>query len=591
MRVGRTIRTAAVLAVLAAAGPAGAADPVTRYMNVLKADFPVPVEEILAASPKPSKLRLYARPDREEWREVAAKAPADLDPIGVDNSRRGFRYVSPADGGYDFCLQLEYPNGDRRPRDGELTPLQRVVFDTRPPAVQVARLGSTGIDWNVTDDNLRPDGVQIEARWADEEDGKFVVVKRGTQFKARDSFTWTDIKPGLVLEVRVVAKDRANQETVSDPIRLPGSGEGAAGLGALAGKTGDDPPARGGQQPRVEYSSTRDLVITSEVKKVTRSGIAASHLWWRTPETNWAKVPKVQPESIAPGAAKAVIEWKHTVPADGQYGFIVIPENGAGGKEDDPRPGDPAQFLIKVDTVAPKVTEVAAAPKAGPKGPRVEVTWKATDDNLSATPIKIEYADAPNGPWTNVAADRGGGLPNTGRYDWDVADTVKAWKFYVRVTATDLAGLHGDMKTDKEVKIDLETPKAVIEKVVGANGGKPATQAEPGRPDTVSTAGTTAPGMFPPQAKPDPVPAPPVTPVPAAPSSPTGSLPPKPALPPPPDGQKNSSGGPAVPAVPPLGGDAKKVTLPEPAPVSPGVVAPPVMMPIPVVPPAGKPGS
>ena len=597
MRDRRTIRAAvAVVCAVLAAGAARAADPDVRYLSVLKADFPVPIDQILAAAPKPSKLRLHVRPDREAWREVAAKTPADLDSIGVDGNRRGFAYVAPADGAYDFCLQIEYPDGDRRPRDGELVPHQRVVFDTKPPAVQVARLGTTGIDWSVTDDNLRPDGVQIEARWPDR-GGKFVVVTpRGGPRKARDSYTWTGIEPGETLEVRIVARDRANQETVSPPIRLPGSGEGA-GLGALAGKSEMDPgPAgvAGGQQARVEYSTTRTLQITSTVKKVTRSGIAASHLWWRTPETNWAKVPREQKENIAAGAEKATIKWEYLATADGQYGFIVIPENGAGGKEDDPRPGDPAQFLIKVDTAPPKVTEVTATPKAGPKGPRVEITWKATDENLSSTPVKIEYAENAAGQWKSVTPD-GGPLPNTGRYYWDVDESVKAWKFFIKVTATDLAGLSGAGQTDKEVKIDLDTPRAVIDKVVGT-GGKAGSQAEPGR-DTVPTAGTEpgklslqaspAPSTTPLAAPPSPVkPAPPPA-APPVPPLPTEPLPVKsPDLPPPASG-KNSAGGPATPALP---GESKKVTLPDAvpiAPVVPGVVLPAVLPPAsgPVVPP------
>ena len=43
------------------------------------------------------------------------------------------------------------------------------------------------------------------------------------------------------------------------------------------------------------------------------------------------------------------------VTADGLYGFIVIPVNGADRKADDPRRTDPAQFLVEVDTKKPEV--------------------------------------------------------------------------------------------------------------------------------------------------------------------------------------------------------------------------------------------
>ena len=36
-------------------------------------------------------------------------------------------------------------------------------------------------------------------------------------------------------------------------------------------------------------------------------------------------------------------------------GFIVIPVNGAGGKQDDPRKDDPAQILVHVDTEKPTI--------------------------------------------------------------------------------------------------------------------------------------------------------------------------------------------------------------------------------------------
>ena len=50
-----------------------------------------------------------------------------------------------------------------------------------------------------------------------------------------------------------------------------------------------------------------------------------------------------------------MVQLSYLADKDGLYGFIVIPESQAGGKPDDPRPGDPPQYLVEVDTTRPVV--------------------------------------------------------------------------------------------------------------------------------------------------------------------------------------------------------------------------------------------
>ena len=532
---------------IGAAGVASAqADgaPDVRYWPLREINFPVPLERYGRDAAKPAKLHFHVF-DRGAWTEYAVKGINDLDLIDAETKKRGFRYTSPADGQYDFALQLESASGDLSPRTADLTPQYRVIFDTRPPLVRAARTGKTGIEWEAVDENLAANGVRIEAKWvrdssnpdANLDNAKYATVSpRGFSPKAVDQYTWTELRPGDVLDIRVVAKDKANHETATPPIRLPGEGDGP-GLGVARpgsgfGGSSDGGGGRFGQGSK-DYSNTRNLTITSKLQKVTRSGVALSHLWMRDASQKWVKV-KEKAESIAEDAAAPKITWTYAVEKDGEYGFIVIAENAAGKRDSDPRPGDAAQFLIEVDTELPQAA-ITDARVSGTVDPRVEIAWSARDANFDGSPILLEYAPtaaASEAEWRPVHAGR---LPNTGKFTWFVTDT-KVWQFFLRIRAIDLAGNETKTPYGKKVIVDLDTPKATIEKIAG--NGPPSKVQQQGSP--VVNTDNKEPALFP--SKPAPEPAAPATPV--APSVPV--TPPAAPLP----SGTNPLGGPNVPKLP-----------------------------------------
>jgi hypothetical protein len=460
---------AAVAAVVAAAS-ARAQDPEPRYWPLREINFPVPVEKIQAMSPRPAKLRFWVARDRGRFKMEAEKTVADLDVIDAEKNRRGFIYTSPADGAYEFALQFEYADGDRNPRDSEITAQYRYVFDTRPPLVRLAAVGAAGVEWSVEDENLAPDGVQLEVRW--QGTSKWTPVNRRA-LAARDRYTWNADEIKRVLEVRVVGRDRAGLEMASRVVTLPSAGS-PTGLGdggrIPADRTGsgfggpDDFTAR----PEVQYVNTTGLTVESKLTRLTRSGVKAAELWVNDGKTGWKKAT-TKPESIRGDAVDPVIKIPYKAEKDGLYGFIVIPVNGAGGKQDDPRPNDPAQILVHVDTEKPvvQVKNVKVSP-GGAAGPRVEIEWQVTETNLMPDPIVLEYMpyadDKPTGTWKPIAVK----VANTGRYVWEVEDKT-FWKFQVRAAAVDRAGNRGEHVYEKEVGIDLEKPAATIEKVHGGN--------------------------------------------------------------------------------------------------------------------------
>jgi hypothetical protein len=531
MRRGFGLGTAA-LAVILAALPAAAQDaPETRYWPLREIIFPVPVEKLLTASPKPAKLRFYVAANRGEWRQVAERAVDNLDSIDAERNRKGFRYTSSGDGEYDFALQLVFADGSVQPRDRELTAQYRVVFDTRPPAVRVAPLGRSGVEWSIDDEHLRPDGgVMVEVRWQGE--SRWTAIQPRA-FKPRDSYQWEGLKPNEPLEVRVIGRDRAGLEMASRIITLPATSAGT-GLGA-------EPAARPGTgigfgqpdehrtQPSIDYVNSRNLTISSRLTKVTRSGVRAAHLWVNDGKSGWTFARSVDALTITPATPDPEIKLPHTVTRDGLYGFIVIPENGAGRREPDPLPTDPAQFLIEVDTEKPfvKIKDVRVS-AGGARGPRVEIEWEATDKNLWPEPIALEYAlDRSFADARSIHPDRPR-IENTGRYVWEVEDR-NVWKFFVRAKALDKASLQSDHVYEKEVTIDLETPKARIERVQGSGGAPPRDSHRPAG-DGPST---TPPPAPPASSLPTPPPVVPVTPPSTPLSTPPGSdgPPPVPKLP------------------------------------------------------------
>ncbi|HEY2783730.1 MAG TPA: hypothetical protein VGJ05_02045 [Fimbriiglobus sp.] len=462
----------------------------TTYWPRKRIDFPVPIKALNEMNPRPEKLRFYAAEAGGRFVLVSEKTPDTLDSFEDlrGNKLRGFTYTARDDGEVTFATQRVYRGGKESPRTEDLPIEMRVVFDTRPPAVQLAALGTLGVEWDVRDENLDPDGVMLQARY---KDTKSDWQKYKDRLAPQDKFTVRNIPSGYKLEVRIVAKDRAGNEMASRPVVLPADGVGGGigrsdpGLGTNRGSDplygnrgsgratsyGDDLPNR----PAVEYVNRFDFTVKSKLTRVTMSGVKSVNLWVNTLEVpgmqpTW-KIGPTQKVDIPYNTPDPKVDIPYQANADGLYGFIVIPVNGADRKVDDPRRTDPAQFLVEVDTKKPdvKIHNVKVSP-GGATGAKVEIEYTATDKNLWDRPIILEYADGPDGPdWKPITPDR---ERNDGRYLWTALPEGK-WKFYVRVRAVDKAGNTGENVYDKPVIVDLDRPEATIEKVThpGAGGG------------------------------------------------------------------------------------------------------------------------
>lgn len=476
-----TIPAAAAVLALATAGPAPAQDALqTKYWPRHDISFPIDLAAFDALSPRPTSLRFYAAPPGKPFQLIANKKPADLDKI-VDKQdpaatpRRGFTYVAARDGVEEFAVQYEYSDGQLAP--AKPVAQHRVHFDTTPPDVKATASGTTGIRWLVEDANLVPGSVRIEGRYPNET--QWQPLRTG-ELKAEDSFRW-DVPPGKTLEVRVFARDKAGIENRSAVIRLGAKADRAdrdadprkPGVGSFGdpitrtdgGRTGsgfgglDEFPT---SKVKIEYRSTNKLNVRSKITHITRSGVEAAQLYVQSDSSEWRAAGLQKGLNFTLDTPDPSVDIPYDAPRDGLYGFIIQPISRAGTKADDPRPGDPPQYLVEVDTTKPEIgLKSIRVGGGGLTGPLVEIEWLSSDKNELPEPILLEFSDDDKKTWKPITTAK---LANTGKYTWEITDK-KLWRFHVRAAATDKAGNSNLDVTKEPVLVDLDKPAGTVNEV------------------------------------------------------------------------------------------------------------------------------
>ncbi len=208
-------------------------------------------------------------------------------------------------------------------------------------------------------------------------------------------------------------------------------------------------PKEDATSPRTILVNKRDFQIGYRVDDVGPSGVGKVDLFiTQDGGRKWYHYG-ADPDNQSP--------FRVTVPEDGLYGFELRVKNGAGIGDDPPRPGDKPSIVVTVDTTQPTAQFMPPQVGRGASRNKVLLRWTASDTNLAAAPVLLEYAAEPAGPWQKI----GDWQANSGRYIWALERGLPG-KVYLRLTVKDEAGNVAQVPAAEPLLIDFVRPTARI---------------------------------------------------------------------------------------------------------------------------------
>jgi hypothetical protein len=195
-------------------------------------------------------------------------------------------------------------------------------------------------------------------------------------------------------------------------------------------------------------TNSTQISLDYEVDRKGPSGVGLVELYLTQDEgRTWTKYHEVSD----PTGAMVV-----DLPGEGLFGLKLRVRNKAGLGHRPPQNGDAPEMRVEVDMTPPVVKLYRPEPDPHRRD-AVLLTWQASDDRCLATnPITLQWAERPDGPWTNIATN----LTNTGRHVWHVEP--KLMNVYLRVVARDVAGNLGFDESPEPQLVDLTEPDARI---------------------------------------------------------------------------------------------------------------------------------
>jgi hypothetical protein len=198
----------------------------------------------------------------------------------------------------------------------------------------------------------------------------------------------------------------------------------------------------------LKHVNHRSFRLEYALENVGPSGVEKIAVWvWHA--SRWQRYGEA-----VPARGHATI----TVPADGRWGFTLIPYSGIGRAQPSPGVGDQPQVWVEVDTETPRVSIDSAdagffnASRKEPRQATVRLGYHCSDAHLKPYPASISYAASADGPWTELSS----GLEAEGIFEHALEGLPH--QFYLRVLAEDEAGNVGQAVSGL-IKADVKIPR------------------------------------------------------------------------------------------------------------------------------------
>jgi hypothetical protein len=209
------------------------------------------------------------------------------------------------------------------------------------------------------------------------------------------------------------------------------------------------------QPPPQPAAFTRQLInrthtsLKYQIDQEGPSGISKVEVWMTRDEgQNWQRL-------CEDADRRSPVEID--LPGDGVYGLSLVVTTGNGTSSPAPARGEAPDFHVEVDCTKPSAQILAVRPGTGSDAGSIVITWTASDKNLRAQPIDLEYSNRPDGPWTPIAK----ALKNDGNYRWQPQGEM-AGEIYVRMQVSDEAGNTTICTAPQPLVMDRARPKGRI---------------------------------------------------------------------------------------------------------------------------------
>ena len=487
-------------AIFALAGNVGADEALVT--NVGRFEIPFEIEADSGSRPEGFAVLFGSQDGGRTWEKLNT----------VPAANGSFTFSAPRDGRYAFAIRTTDAQGNLQQAIQGSDPELEVIVDTVAPEIRLDLLdagnGQVLINWITQDASVVAPTLAME--FADGTDGRWKPVRLTP---ASSGQVTVQAPAGALVTVRAAVQDTAgNRGESSSQLVLrsagpatnvvPGSAFTQSGTAAPLGPSpfpgmsapasNQQPPSNGlviplaDTIPQVHPSQTvpdeippqpgfamssnsayaAPVIPAKEVSYQSTAGaqVVSQHLFdleYQVDDVGPSGVSAVELFVTEDGGAHwftygndedvrspVLIDTR----GEGTFGFAVRVRNGLGFADDAPQPGQTPEMVVTVDESLPAIEMAQPVMRTDGFG-TIQLSWRVTDKNPASTPVRLEYAAAPNGPWTPVfdwQFDQSG-------YQWGVRPGTPT-QLYFRLLARDAAGNVATTQTTQPVVVDLRRP-------------------------------------------------------------------------------------------------------------------------------------